>query len=118
MRSPKLVLTMEREFLCFAHGDETGWEALCVDLNIAIQGATFDEVQEQLERAVASYIKDALAEDEDTCRKLLSRMAPWHVTAGLTLKLIWERLKNRRKRIRQASFPIYAAPQMHVPAIS
>lgn len=65
-----------RDFLCFAEGDEKGWEALCVDLDISIQGKSFDEVQECLEQAVASYVEDAMAEDEDTRRKLLGRVAP------------------------------------------
>ncbi|HEV7341261.1 MAG TPA: hypothetical protein VGN68_06470 [Sphingopyxis sp.] len=107
-----------RDFLCFAEGDEKGWEALCVDLDISIQGKSFDEVQECLEQAVASYVEDAMAEDEDTRRKLLGRVAPWHVTAGFALRLIWANLKHRRAQISRASFPVHAAPKMHIPAVS
>lgn len=77
-----------RKFLCFAEGRDGAFEAICVDLDIAVQGKTFEEVYKTLNTAVASYIADALKEDEANGRRLLSRRAPWHVRAGLTLRFL------------------------------
>ena len=40
--------TMMKRLLCFAEGKEGDWEGICVDLDIAVQGASFNEVCELL----------------------------------------------------------------------
>ena len=37
-----------RNLLCFARGHEGSWEGLCVDYDIAVQGASFGQVQADL----------------------------------------------------------------------
>ena len=61
---------------CFARGVPGDWEATCVDLDIAVQGSSFEEVKSLLDVAVHSYIEDACAEDPATARALLNRRAP------------------------------------------
>ena len=65
---------------CVARGNEAnGWDALCVDLDIAVHGPTFDSVRESLNHAINTYVEDALNEEPHVRRALLSRRAPWHV---------------------------------------
>jgi hypothetical protein len=71
--------TMNKQFFCVArrHGD--GWEAMCLDLDIAVQGRSFDEVRSLLGEAVSTYIEDALAEAEPARSQLLARRVPFFV---------------------------------------
>jgi len=72
-----------RSVQCFAHGRNGVWEGVCIDLDIAVQGVSFDAVKAGLDRAVATYIEDARREDAPTARRLLSRRAPLSVRLRL-----------------------------------
>lgn len=72
-----------REFLCVARRASDWWEALCLDLDLAVQGRSFDEVQALLQEAVNTYIEDASAEAEPARSRLLARHVPLHV------RLMW-----------------------------
>ena len=74
---------MANRVQCFAHGVPGDWEAVCVDLDIAVQGSSFEEVRDLLDEAVHTYVQDALAEDSKRARALLNRRAP----IGLRLRL-------------------------------
>jgi hypothetical protein len=63
----------------YAHGRPGAWEAICVDLDIAVQGESFDEVRGVLNEAVVSYIQDALKETPKDRNRLLNRRAPFWV---------------------------------------
>ncbi len=63
---------------CIAHGRAGSWEAICLDLDIAVQGSSFKEVRSLLHEAVCTYVQDALKEaDPAVRRRLLHRRAPW-----------------------------------------
>ena len=71
------AISVQRILHCFAKGDETnGWEAICVDLDIAVEASTFDEAKACLNRAIGTYIEDAMAEGPEEAARLLSRRAP------------------------------------------
>jgi hypothetical protein len=84
-----------RYLKCVAHRHDQKWEAICLDLDLAVQGSTLAEVQEQLRSAISSYIEDASAEPEPTRSRLLERRAPlsariawlWHWALGSLLIL-------------------------------
>lgn len=78
-----------RRLQCFAHGRPGDWEAICTDLDLAVQGTSFEDVQRMLNEAVCSYVEDAMQESEETRRQLLKRRSPWHVRIGLTLRRVW-----------------------------
>jgi len=75
-----------KPLLCFAHGQGDQWEAICLDLDLAVQGRSYQEVYEGLSRAVGAYVEDALKEKPDVARRLLRRKAPWHIRAGYILE--------------------------------
>lgn len=68
-----------RNLICYAQGRPGKWEAICVDLDIAVQGESVAEVQAALHAAISSYIEDAMKEPPEVARKLLSRRAPFWV---------------------------------------
>ena len=95
-----------KNLLCFAHGRDGDWQAICVDFDIAVQGNSLEEVQHLLNDAVAFYVQDAQHEVASVRDKLLNRRAPWYTTLGLTLKLIYFNIFDGRRNEAQASFPV------------
>lgn len=69
-----LMKTME--IRCYAEGRDAGWEAICLDLDIAVQGHTFEEVYHLLNDAVREYVEYVATLPADEQRRLLSRRAP------------------------------------------
>jgi predicted RNase H-like HicB family nuclease len=61
---------------CYAEGRDGDWEAICLDLDIAVQGSSFEEVFGSLQQAISLYLEtvtDLPAEERDA---LLHRPAP------------------------------------------
>lgn len=51
---------------------------MCLDFDLAVQGASLIEVRRKLDEMVNEYVEDALTgEDRDHAEALLSRRAPW-----------------------------------------
>jgi hypothetical protein len=61
------------------------WEAICTDLDIAVQGNSFDDVNKKLNEAIHSYISYVGTLSEKEREELLTRRAPWHVRMGCLL---------------------------------
>ena len=64
-------------FRCYAerHGDQ--WLAYCIDLTLAVQGDSFQDVRQRLDEQIVSYVYDAIAgEDQQHAAYLLTRKAP------------------------------------------
>lgn len=93
-------------FLCFAHGGRDGWEAICIDLDIAIQADSFEEARAVLVEAIHEYYQAALQEAPAIRGSLLDRRSPFWTTFGLTMKLIAFNIFRGSKREAQASFPV------------
>lgn len=87
---------MRHSFYCVARGHEGSWEAICLDLNIAAQGRSRDEVKRLLNEAIQTYLEDARRELEPTRSQLLNRSAPWHVRALWAFRLHIGTLFGRR----------------------
>lgn len=88
---------MTKTLKCYAWGRHGDWEAICVDLDIAVSGRSLHEVVSLIEEAVDSYIKDAMQEDSLDRARLLSRKAPWHVRARLALMSAYASLRAPRE---------------------
>ena len=58
-----------RKLTCYAWGKPGDWEALCVDLDIATQGASFEEVRDRLQLMVEDFL-DYAAELPEPNRKI------------------------------------------------
>ena len=98
---------MEKKLQCFAFGRDNAFEAYCIDLDIAVTGSSFSEVYELLNRAVATYVEDALNEEPAVTRQLLNRRAPWHVRVGMRLRFIAYMMLGRWNHGREeASFDV------------
>jgi predicted RNase H-like HicB family nuclease len=61
---------------CYAEGQDGDWEAICLDLDIAVQGRTFEEVFGSLREAIKLYLDSVSSLPADERRSLLHRPAP------------------------------------------
>jgi hypothetical protein len=95
-------------FWCVAYQRDGEWQALCLDLDIAVHGRSFADVKHCLGEAVSSYVQDALKEDEPARRRLLSRKAPLSVRFPWALRLFFRSILSNKKSDsdQAAGFPI------------
>jgi hypothetical protein len=68
-----------RNLHCYAEGVNGDWEAICLDLDIAVQGASFEEVSASLRKAVALYLQSVGGLPERDRHAMLNRAAPFSV---------------------------------------
>ncbi len=81
---------MRRRFHCYAEGHNGDWEAICLDLDIAVQGGSFAEVYQSLMEAVGLYLEEVAELPEADRRRLLYRKAPLAVRA----RFLWLALRT------------------------
>lgn len=68
-----------RTLHCYAEGRNGDWEAICLDLDIAVQGRSFAEVFTSLQEAIALYLEAVADLRPEEQRSLLHRSAPLSV---------------------------------------
>ena len=88
-----------RSLLCFAQGTDGDWEAACPDLDIAVQGRSYEEVYDLLNTAIQDYVAAALREDDATRERLLSRKAPFLVRVSYLLGFLRAAWTSRDDRL-------------------
>ena len=83
---------------CVAEGcSERGWQAICLNLDIAVEGRTLADAQARLDSAVASYIEEAMKLPEADKHRLLSRQVPFTLKLESAFKLFWHSLRSKRR---------------------
>ena len=70
---------MRRIVRCYAEGREGDWEAICLDLDIAVQGGSFEDVFHALNDSVALHLAAVADLPEKERGHLLHRPAPFFV---------------------------------------
>ena len=75
---------MTRYFTCWAECNGGQWEAICLDLDIAVQGQSFEEIQGHMYKAIAEYLDYVSELPQEERSQFLSRKSP----LGLRLKVL------------------------------
>jgi ADP-heptose:LPS heptosyltransferase len=65
-----------RSLHCYAEGQDGDWEAVCLDLDIAVQGRSFEEVFNSLRAAVSLYFQAVADLPSEQRSALLHRAVP------------------------------------------
>ena len=65
-----------RTLHCYAEGRAGDWEAICLDLDIAVQGRSFEEVFGSLQEAISLYLETVADLPADQRPPLLHRPVP------------------------------------------
>jgi len=88
---------MRASFYCIFHGRGDEWEGLCLDLDLAVHGHSFNEAKDIMGRAIDTYIEDALKEDEPARTALLNRSAPFRVRAYWAARIALVALRGTKR---------------------
>jgi predicted RNase H-like HicB family nuclease len=68
-----------RTLHCYAEGRDGDWEAICLDLDVAVQGRSFEEVFDGLEQAISLYLQTVADLPLEERPSLLYRPVPFLV---------------------------------------
>jgi hypothetical protein len=95
-------------YFCIAEGcDDQGWQAICLNLDIAVEGATLADAKMRLDAAVGDYIEQVLKLPAADRRRLLNRSIPFALKLEYAFRLFWHSLRSKRRDGgQQASFEI------------
>jgi hypothetical protein len=75
----------QKLYRCVFEETQGTWEAICLDLDIAVQGQGFEEVCGALRDAITQYVEYVATLPDGEKARLLSRKAPVSVRA----KFLW-----------------------------
>lgn len=67
---------MRKVLRCYAEGRDGDWEAICLDLDIAVQGDSFDDVFHALPKAIELHLEAVTSLPGEDRSHLLDRPAP------------------------------------------
>ncbi len=111
MKATQLVLS------CYAENKTNQWHAVCLDLNLAAQGDTFEEVEMKLREMISEYVFDALVgEDREHADYFMNRKAPASLWAKYYLHCGLSRclgLKNNMYRFFNEPLPVTPYSNCH-----
>ena len=65
-----------RKLHCIALGRDGLWEAICLDLDLAVHGRTFEEAAASLNEAIAMHLEHVMSLPADERERLLHRPVP------------------------------------------
>ncbi len=97
---------------CYAEGEDSVWEAFCIDLDLAVQGISFPDVYQKLNDQISLYSESVAILPEADQERLLRRHAPLSTTIPLLFSALRSAIGRRGSRARHDySFPMgpYAA---------
>lgn len=86
---------MSQVLRCYAEGRDGQWEAICLDLDIAVQGVSFEEVFHSLNEAVSLYAESLASLPENERRFLANRPVPFSVKLKFVLHVLRSMFRNR-----------------------
>lgn len=79
---------MRKTFRCYAEGSGDQWEAICLDLDIAVQGESFREVYDSLHDAIVLHLESLEDLPEGDRRRLIERPAPLSLRLQFALRAL------------------------------
>ena len=95
LRGSSEVRQRERILSCYAVHHKEGWEAICLDFDIAVQGESFSEVSQKLGEALRSYIEYIMTLPAEDRARFLARRAPWHVRAKFVIGVVLTKISQK-----------------------
>lgn len=100
---------MVRVLRCFAEGRDGEWEAICLDLDIAVQGRSFDEVFHSLDDAIRLYLESVQTLPEHERKHLLERPAPFSLRLKFLSQAVRALVRDRGSAYSQHQYTVPVA---------
>lgn len=94
---------MDRIVRCYAQGGGQDWQAYCLDLDIAVQGKSFAEVETSLREAIRLYVESLADLPEADRARLLDRPVPLWLRLAFAWRAFASALPRRAAPGRQHS---------------
>lgn len=66
----------ERKLHCLALGSDGAWEAICLDLDLAVQGRSFEEASAALRQAIDLYLEHVATLPTAERTRFMARRVP------------------------------------------
>ena len=70
---------------CYAHRYGRLWHAICTDLDIAADGASFQDARASLLACIELYLEGVTGLPPDRQHRFLTRRSPWYVRLKMAL---------------------------------
>ena len=64
------------KFKCYVWGSGSDWEAICTDLDIAVQGSSFNITKNLLDEAIDGFLHEVMKLPQNEQKIFLKRRAP------------------------------------------
>jgi hypothetical protein len=79
---------------CYIDGTGDRWEAICLELDIAVQGVSRADARDRLREAVGAYLAYVATLPAGERRRFLSRRAPLSLRLRLRIGLFWRLVRG------------------------
>ena len=89
---------------CTAEGRGDKWEAICLDLDLAVQGRSFEEVYKGLNEMIFSYLETVSTYPPADRARLLNRRAPFALRLKHTVMYLLAYLFGRDSNTERHDF--------------
>jgi len=89
---------------CSAEGHEGSWEAICLDLDLAVQGRSFEEVYRELNEIISTYLETVSEYPAAERDRFLRRRAPLGLRLKFMLRYVVAFLFGDDTRVERHSF--------------
>ena len=85
-----------RKFRCYVHGKGSEWEAICTDLDISVQGDSFEDAKSLLNEALVGFFEVLERDSEADQRRFLKRKSPLWLRSLYYWRLVLFRLCDKQ----------------------
>ena len=86
---------MRRVLHCSAFGQGDRWQAYCLDLDLAVEGRSFSDVEQRLTDAIGSYLEAVMELPENERGALLGRRMPFLVRLQFAIRAFLASIRDR-----------------------
>ena len=90
------------ELRCYAYRRGDVWEAICVDLDVAVFGPSEEHVKRSLVEAIDLHLESVAGLPDEARQAMLSRRAPWHVRLALALSSLAHDVRRKWRKHRSS----------------
>ena len=101
---PDLDAETMKTFRCYAYSSGGRWHGICTDLDIAVEGGSYQEIESSLGICIEMYFESISELPEGERRRLLARRAPWYLRAWLAISTWVHQLKRASERHARSFF--------------
>ena len=85
-----------RKFRCYVHGKGSEWEAICTDLDISVQGDSFEDAKSLLNEALVGFSEVLEGDSETDQKRFLERKSPLWLRSLYYWRLVIFSLCNKQ----------------------